>query len=184
MTDTQTTKERIAFLRSLRAVRQFRPDPVPQEAVDDILEVARWSGSAGNRQPWEFVVIRDRNMLRALAAVEGYAGHLAGAALGIVPVMAGERAEQEIYDEGRLCERIMLAALAHRVGSSIGWLVGSGVEDARDLLGIPPERRVRSALSLGYPKEEVRRARTRPGQARKPLTDLLHEERYGTEAKR
>ena len=51
MTDTQTTKERIAFLRSLRAVRQFRPDPVPQEAVDDILEVARWSGSAGNRQP-------------------------------------------------------------------------------------------------------------------------------------
>jgi hypothetical protein len=63
-------------------------------------------------------------------------------------------------------------------------LLGSGVEDAKEILGIPPERRVRSALSLGYPKEEVRRARTRPGQARKPLTDLLHEERYGTEARR
>ena len=184
MTEAQTTKDRIAFLRSLRAVRQFRPDPVPQDVVDDILEVARWSGSAGNRQPWEFVVIRDRNTLRALAAVEGYAGHLAGAALGIVPVMAGERAEQEIYDEGRLCERIMLAALAHGVGSSIGWLVGRGVEDAKEILGIPPQRRVRSALSLGYPKEEVQRARIRPGQARKPLADLLHEERYGTEARR
>ena len=90
MTDTQIAKDRIAFLRGLRAVRQFRPDPIPQEVVDDIFEVARWSGSAGNRQPWEFVVIRDRQTLRTLAAVEGYAGHLAGAALGIVLVMAGE----------------------------------------------------------------------------------------------
>src|SRR5215204_6411586 len=184
MTDSQIAKERIAFLRGLRAVRQFRPDPIPQEVVDDILEVARWSGSAGNRQPWELVVIRDRQTLRTLAAVEGYAAHLAGAALGIVLVMAGKRAEQEIYDEGRLCERIMLAALAHGVGSSIGWLVGSGVEDAKNLLGIPPEHRVRSVLSLGYPKEEVQRSRTRLGQARKPLADLLHEERYGTEARR
>jgi hypothetical protein len=58
------------------------------------------------------------------------------------------------------------------------------VEDAKGILGIPPERRVRSALSLGYPKEEVRRARIRPGQARKPMADLLHEDRYGTDARR
>src|SRR5215218_1104894 len=177
MTETQTTKDRIAFLRSLRAVRQFRPDPVPQEVVDDILEVARWSGSAGNRQPWEFVVIRDRNTLRALAAVEGYAGHLASAALGIVPVMAGERAEQEIYDEGRLCERIMLAALAHGVGSSIGWIVGGGRAAAKEILGIPESRTVRTAISLGYPDESARRRRA--GQVRKPLSEIVHEEQYG-----
>jgi nitroreductase len=179
MTEAQTAKDRIAFLRGLRAVRQFRSDPIPKEVVDDILEVARWSGSAGNRQPWEFVVIHDRQTLRALAAVEGYAGHLVGAALGIVPVMTGERAEQEIYDEGRLCERIMLAAAAYGVGSSIGWFVGSGVEAAKEILGVPPERRVRTALSLGYPDEEARRTRTvRRGQARKSLADLVHEEHY------
>jgi nitroreductase len=178
MTNIQTAKDRIAFLRSLRAVRQFRPDPIPQDVVEDILEVARWSGSAGNRQPWEFVLIRDRNTLRALAAVEGYAGHLAGAALGIMPVMSGERAEQEIYDEGRLSERIMLAAAAYGVGSSIGWFVGSGVEAAKEILCVPHERRVRTALSLGYPDEEARRTRARRGQARKPLADLVHEERY------
>ena len=178
MTDTQIAKDRIAFLRGLRAVRQFRPDPIPQEVVDDIFEVARWSGSAGNRQPWEFVVIRDRQTLRTLAAVEGYAGHLAGAALGIVLVMAGERAEQEIYDEGRLCERIMLAAAAYKVGSSIGWFVGSGVEAVKEILGVPSERRVRTTLSLGYPDEEAQRTRVRRGQARKPLAELVHEERY------
>ena len=115
MTEARTAADLISFLRSLRAVRRFRPDPVPQEVVDDILEVARWSGSASNRQPWDLVVIRDRETLGALARLEGYAGHLAGAPLGIVLVMAGERATQETYDEGRLAERVMLAAWAHGV---------------------------------------------------------------------
>ena len=179
MTDARTVKDRIAFLRSLRAVRQFRPDPIPQEVVDDILEVARWSGSAANRQPWELVVVRDRETLRALAEIKGYASHLAGAPLGIVLVMAGVRPEQETYDEGRLSERIMLTALAHGVGSSIGWIVGDGRAAAKEILRVPPERLVRTAISLGYPDEEAQRSRTRTGQARKPLAQIVHEERYG-----
>jgi nitroreductase len=170
-----TAEDRIAFLRSLRAVRNFRPDPVPQEVVDDILEVARWSGSASNRQPWEIVVIRDRETLEKLSRVEGYAHHLAGATLGMVVVMAGERPTQETYDEGRLAERMMLAALAHGVGSSLGWLVGDGRAAAKEILGIPADRTVRTTISLGYPEARRRRA----GQARKPLSEIVHEERYG-----
>jgi nitroreductase len=90
MSEPSQARERIAFLRSLRAIRQFRPDPIPEEVIADILEVARWSGSASNRQPWEFVVIRERATLAALAGLEGYAHHLAGAALGIVLVMSGD----------------------------------------------------------------------------------------------
>jgi nitroreductase len=174
---TRIAQDRLAFLRSLRAVRSFSPDPVPQEVVDDILEVARWSGSASNRQPWELVVIRDRETLGALARVEGYAGHLADAPLGIVLVMAGERHTQETYDEGRLAERIMLAAHAHGVGSSVGWIVGGGGDAAREILGVPEGRVVRTAISLGYPDEAARRRRA--GQARKPLSEIVHEERYG-----
>lgn len=177
MTDATTAADLIAFLRSLRAVRNFRPDPVPQETVDDVLEVARWSGSAANRQPWELVVIRDREMLGELSRLEGYARHLAGAPLGIVLVMAGERASQETYDEGRLVERVMLAAWAHGVGSSIGWLVGDGRAAAKQILSIPERRTVRTVISLGYPDEGARRSRT--GPARKPLSEIVHEERYG-----
>jgi nitroreductase len=176
MAEAKIAEDRIAFLRSLRAVRSFRPDPVPQEVVDDILEVARWSGSASNRQPWELVVIQDRETLGALARVEGYANHLADAPLGIVLVMAGERAGQETYDEGRLAERVMLAALAHGVGSSVGWIVGGGRDAAREILGVPEGRMVRTAISLGYPDEEARRRRA--GRARKPLSEIVHEERY------
>ncbi len=69
MADARTLRDRIAFLRGLRAVRRFRPNPVPQDAVDDLLEVDRWTGSARNLQPWELVVIRDRERLRVLAEV-------------------------------------------------------------------------------------------------------------------
>lgn len=181
MPDTETTQNIIALLKRLRAVRQFRPDPVPQEVVDAVLEVARWSGSAGNRQPWEFVVIRNRETLQALAALEGFAHHLAGAALGIVLVMASEQGqvEQETYDEGRLSERIMLAASAYGLGSSIGWFTGSGRAAAKTILGVPKGRLVRTAISLGYPDEEAIRARPKHAQARKPLSELVYVERYG-----
>lgn len=179
MSESQTARDRIEFLRGLRAVRHFRPEPLPQTVIDDILEVARWSGSASNRQPWELVVIRDRALLQKLAAVEGYAKHLAGAALGIVLVMAGERPEQETYDEGRLSERIMLAAAAHGVGASIGWLTGAGRAAARALLGIPEGRLARTVISLGYPDEAARKARQRPAQARKSPAEIVHLEQYG-----
>jgi nitroreductase len=171
----------INFLKRLRAVRQFRPDPVPQEVINAVLEVVRWSGSASNRQPWEVVVIRNKETLRVLSAVEGYAAHLAGASLGIVLVMAGDhgQVEQETYDEGRLSERIMLAAAAYGIGSSIGWFRRSGMTDAKAILGIPQERLVRTAISLGYPDEEARRTRPKHAQARKQLSDIVHDERYG-----
>ena len=178
MSAADPARDRIAFLRGLRAVRQFRPDPVPQQVVDDALEVARWSGSARNKQPWEFLVVRDRDTLRALASL-GSTGHLAGAALGIVLVMAGEEEEQETYDEGRLSERIMLAAAAHGVGSCIGWFSGDGRRAAKELLGIPQGRLVRTAISLGYPDEGARRARSKNPEARKPLPALVHEGGYG-----
>jgi nitroreductase len=91
--------------------------------------------------------------------------------------MAGERPTQETYDEGRLAERIMLAALAHGVGSSVGWIVGGGRDAAREILGVPEGRMVRTAISLGYPDEGARRRRV--GQARKPLSEIVHEELYG-----
>ncbi len=179
-TQTENSQQLIMFLRSLRAIRQFRPEPMPEEVMNGILEVVRWSGSASNRQPWELIVIRERAALQKLASFEGFAHHLAGANAGIVLVMAGDQtlAEQEIYDEGRLSERIMLAALAYGVGSSIGWLKGQGIADAKALLGIPAQRRVRTVISLGYPDEEAMRVRPKRTSARKPVSEFVHRERY------
>jgi nitroreductase len=173
-------EQMIVFLRSLRAVREFRQQPVPQEVIDAVLEVVRWSGSASNRQPWEVVVIHDRQTLQALAHCEGFVSHLAGAALGMALVMAGEagQEEQEVFDEGRLSERIMLAASAYEVGSCIGWLKGNGIAEAKNLLGIPEQRRLRTLISLGYPDEEARHARPKRPDVRKPMSEIVRLERY------
>lgn len=91
--------------------------------------------------------------------------------------MVGERATQEACDEGRLSERIKLAAWTHGVGSSIGWFVGDGRAVTREILGIPEGRMVRTAISLGYPDEEARWRRA--GRARKPISEILRGERHG-----
>ena len=124
--------------------------------------------------------MREKETLRSLARCEGYAQHLAGAAMGIVLVMAGEAdlVDQETYDEGRLSERLMLAAEAYGVGSCIGWLRGQGRTDAKTLLGIPQQRLVRTVLSFGYADEEARRAQPKRANARNPLSEIVHCEQY------
>ena len=174
------TAETIEFLRTLRTVRRFTEQPVPQGVLDDLLTVARWSGSANNRQPWVFVVVRDRETLRRLSELEGYVGHLAGAALAIVVVMDGapDQVEQETFDEGVLSQRLQLAAAAHGLGSAIGWFHGEGRQTAKEILGIPRERLVRTALSFGYEDAGAEGARFHPPQARKPLAEIVRDERF------
>ena len=178
---TRYPDDPLDFLKSLRTVRFFEREPVSQRALDDILEVARWSGSARNRQPWKFLVMRDRGTLETLAVLEGYAQHLARAAVGIVLVMAGDPAkfEQETFDEGRLAERISLAAASHGLGAAVGWFTGEGRGAAKRILGIPNERLVRTVLSLGHPVQNPPHGRSKLPQGRKPLSDLVYEEHYG-----
>src|SRR3954469_12280369 len=113
------TAEIIEFLRTLRSVRRFTNRQVPQQSLDDLLTVARWSGSAKNLQPWDFVVISERETLRRLSELPGYVKHLAGAALAIVLVMHGDpdQVEQETFDEGVLSQRLQLGAKIHGLGS-------------------------------------------------------------------
>lgn len=173
--------EAIEFLRKLRSVRRFTDQPVPPQALDDLLLVAQWSGSARNLQPWAFVVVQDREMLRQLSELEGYVSHLGEAALAIVLVMDGhpDMVQQETFDEGVLSQRLQLAAQAHGLGSCIGWFHGEGRSTVKALLGIPEDRLVRTAMSIGYEHAGADGARSHPDQARKPLAELVHYGRFG-----
>jgi nitroreductase len=171
--------DRIAFLRSLRAVREYTPDPIPDDALNDILEVGRWSGSASNRQPAELVVVRDPAVKRQLA--ESGAQPAAGAAVALVIVTPGdpERRDLEIFDDGRLVERLLLAAKAHGLGANIASLKGEGPDAIKRALGIPAERRVWSVVTIGHIDHAARRARPpRPTAGRKPAPEFVHWDRW------
>ena len=166
------------FLRTLRACRTFRPEPVPPEIVSEVLEVARWTGSAKNSQPWELMVVRDRGTLIELSTCGWFAGHLAGAPLAIALLMEGAW-EATGYDEGRLAERVMLAAWGLGVGSCIATIFPDNHDRARDLLGVPSTLRVTTVISLGYPTGPIRLPADSPLRGRKPLDELVSWERYG-----
>jgi nitroreductase len=176
MPDNQCLK----LLRGLRQVREYTPEPVPDDAVQDILEVGRWSGSASNRQSIALVVVRDDAVKRQIA--EGGVRSAAGAALALVLVTTDdpERRELQAFDEGRMAERLMLAANARGLGAGLGTLKGDGPNTIRRALGIPAERRVWVVVTVGHTDVEARRARPRGAAGgRKPMAEFVHWDRYG-----
>lgn len=156
-------------LRSLRQTRQYSGDPVDQADVDQVLEVARWTGSAKNVQPWKFVVVNDSDLIAKLAGLAS--GWLATAPVAIIPALSEPNETWERYDEGRLSERIMLAA--HATGLATGttfFTSDTNVAQAKNLLGIPEEYRVSHAVALGH---AAGRTAGGPAGGRKPLEEIV-----------
>jgi len=186
MTNASKPTQLLDALRSLRAVRRYSTTPVPDDVIQDVLEVGRWTGSGKNTQPWEMLVVRDPNTLRELAGWGQFASHLSGAAFAIGLIMASSNNR---LDAGRLAERLMLAAWCHGVGSCIGSIFPDENEKlAKHRLGVPADREMHTAIAFGYPAD-ARALRVQatptiaavlPSVGRKPLSAVAHLEAYGT----
>ncbi len=173
------SEDLIKFLRNLRAVREYTPQPVSEDVIRDILEVGRWSGSASNWQPSEIVVVRDAAIRQQIA--ENGARPAAGAAAVLLVVTPDdpEKHDLEVFDNGRLIERLLLAAKAHGLGANIATLKGEGPDIIKQSLGIPADRRVWSVVTIGHIDVEARRARPKsPMAGRKESGNFIHWERY------
>jgi nitroreductase len=171
-----------ALIKSLRSVRLFSERAIPDDVLLDILDAGRWAGSAKNTQPWDLIVVKNRQSLAALANCGRYAGHLATATLAIALVMRGDDVSTRM-DEGRLMQNLMLAAWAHGVGSCIASIYPAANEQrARELLGIPKDRHLRTMLSIGYPAgpHALRLPENAPiPRGRRPMADVVSWERFG-----
>ncbi|PSK96461.1 nitroreductase [Murinocardiopsis flavida] len=143
----------LALLRSVRATRWFTDDAVTEAEIAAIVEAARWTGSARNRQPWRLLIATDAAVRARLGGLGAYAGHLAAApvvvALAVDRDLGGADAS---FDEGRLCQTIVLAAHALGLGSCPATIFPEdNVRAAADLLGVGPPWRVEHAIALGRP---------------------------------
>lgn len=167
-----------AVMRRVRAVHEFTDADVPDDAIEEILSVARWTGSAENRQPWRFVVIRARATREALARLAPNAGHIGRAPVAIAIVMPGDRAVLDAFDEGRVTERILIAATALGLASGMGWVPQESRDEARHLLGVPNGRLLRTIVAVGHATEGAAKPRRRGGCARLPLEDLVQRETW------
>ena len=159
-----------------RNVRSFADRPVPAADLDRILEAGRRAPSSQNWQPWDFIIVTDREQLRALAKVWRGAGHVATSAATIAVI--GPRADNEFgraqFDLGQATMAMLLAAADLGIGSC-----HAGVADlplARDVLGLPEDRDWALLISLGYPADRPLVPIRNP--KRRPFSDVVHRGRW------
>jgi nitroreductase len=158
-------------VRTLLAVRGYQDKPIPEAVVRRIVEAGRLTGSGMNRQPWHFIVVRERETLRSLGAVASSGSYVAQAPLAIV--VATDKTRFAVSDASRAIQSMLLTAWADGVGSN--WVGFGGLEKAKPLLDVPAGLEVLAILPFGYPARPVGRGK----KQRKSLREVAHLERYG-----
>lgn len=168
----------LKVLKSLRQSRRFDGQPIPANDLQTILEIARWTGSARNRQPWQLIVIQDKRTLVTLGDIRDLNAWMASASCAIAIAMSVPAPLGADYDEGRLSERIMLAAAALGVQSGTAWYVDDEqVAKAKATLELPEDLSVKSLVVLGYAESASGFV---GGGGRKSLTEIVSYEVFGS----
>ena len=166
--------ELMDVIRQRRSIRKYKPDPVPQEALDYVLEAARLAPSWANTQCWKFIVVTDPKVKNELAKAgnewTAHAPVLIAACAD--PSEPGTKGDQAYYmlDIGIAMEHLILAASERGLGTCwIGWFE----EDvAKRALGVPEGIRVVAFTPLGYPNEAP------SPKPRKALSEIVCSNRY------
>jgi nitroreductase len=171
----------LALLKSRRSIRRYRPDPVPEEALQQVLDAGRWAPSASNRQPWSFVVVRDPAIRQQVAQHAAFF-FIRWAQVGEAPVviaLCGD-VRNPAYrtflheDLGLAGAQMMLQAKALGLGTC--WVGGLDRQAIAAILRLPPDVELVGLITLGYPAEDP------PAPARKPLAQFVHYDVYGNRA--
>ena len=145
-----------------RTIRRFKPDPVPRELLERLVDAGRLAPSAANLQPLEFIVVDGAGPGSAIFPCLKWAAYITPAGdprpgeepTAYVVTLANTKIREKMfeYDVGAAMENMILAALAEGVGSC--WLLSIDRDELRAILGVPEHYRIDSVLALGYPAED------------------------------
>ena len=174
-------------IKGRRSIRKYRPDPVPEEALQAILEAIQWAPSWANTQCWEVILVRDPTLKAELTKTLPK-GNPAAASMTEAPVIlvlcgikgvsgyykgqsATEKGDWLMFDTALAMENLCLAAHASGLGTVIVGLLDH--RKAAEVLRVPPSVEVVAMTPLGYPAGEGSRPR------RKEFSRFVFHEMYG-----
>ena len=136
-------------VRTRLTVREFKPDPVPDDVVHKLVLAGQWSASSRNLQPWRFIVIRDRDTLAAIGDIASSGRFIADAPMAIAIAM--DNADRPDLDTGRAMQQIELVAWEEGLGTCfVGLRLAEQNRRVKDLLGIPEDLELVTVLPFGY----------------------------------
>jgi nitroreductase len=157
-------------VRTVLAVRSYQEKSVPADVVRKIIEAGRLTASSRNSQPWHFIVVEDRGMLKQLGTASPTGSYIAQAPLAVV--VAIEKSPYAVSDASRAIQSMILTAWSAGIGSN--WVGFLGLDAVRPLLGIPESLDVLAVIPFGYPMEKKAGGK----KNRKPLSEVAHRGRF------
>lgn len=169
-------RQRVRPLLRTRQFRQFTAEPVASEDLEALADVARWSGSSSNSQPWRFILLRDEELIRHIGELglpQTRSLATATAAIAIVLPEDEGRVVGHAYDDGRAAERTLVGAEMLGLGAGIAWITPTVRPTVGQLLGLPAGHYVRTIIAVGHPTEAARQPKSAPGTARLPRDQVV-----------
>ncbi|MFA5361705.1 MAG: nitroreductase family protein [Candidatus Omnitrophota bacterium] len=143
-----------------RSIRRYSEKPVSREIIKELLEAAMSAPSAGNEQPWQFVVIDNRQVLAEIPKIHPHAGMVKDAPAAIL--VCGDLKKEVhkgfwVQDCSAAAENILIAVAEKGLGAVwVGFYPeGNRVTAARKLLGIPEYVVPLALIPVGYPAQEL-----------------------------
>lgn len=155
-------------IQKRRSVRKYTGDPIPREDLKKIVDAGRLAASGYNRQPWDFIVVMDREMIMKLMMAADWMDNAAA----VIAVVIDTSAEFWLEDGSAAVENMLIASTALGYGSC--WLEGDTVpleEQLKAILGVPEDRRLLTLVPVGVPAEW-------PVKEKKSLEEVIHWEKW------
>jgi nitroreductase len=165
-------------IKDRRSIRRYKSLPVEEEKLERILESARIAPSAGNRQPWHFIIIKDNDVKKQLKEAGFYISQRETEWLYNAPVIIGifgEASKSWVRKDGKdyrdvdtsiAFEHLVLAATAEGLGTC--WIGAFDPDAAKSILGIPDGIEPIAFTPLGYPDEFP------SARPRKDFIEIIH----------
>ena len=157
--------------RTVLSVREYQDRPIPPDVMRRVVEAAHLTASAGNRQPWHFVLVENQDALRELAGLVRTGPYISGSHAAVIVAVEKATGKADV-DAARAIQSMILVAWAERVGSN--WTGFGGLEGVRQWAGLPDTLDVLAVVPFGYPKRKVGLGKKK----RKPFDEVVSVERY------
>ena len=178
----------IESIQRRRSIRKYTSAPIAPEKLQSVFEAGRLAPSGNNKQPWKFIVVQSEEQRRAVMEASHNQTWMMTAPAFIVavadmaarspsdlPIYVDENSphwelKRAIRDTAIAVENLLLEADAQGLGTCwVGLFVQSEI---RPVLGIPDDKFVVAVIPIGYPAEQP------AARPRKPLTDIVHDEKW------
>lgn len=156
-------------IKERRSIRNYENKAVKKTQIKKLLDAARWAPSASNNQPWEFIVIRDKQIKEEIARIKGQ-HFIAEAPVVIAFVTSPSTSHFHKVDGSLATQNFQLAAWEMGLGTC--WIGTFDRKKVKKLLNVPEEKHLLTVMPLGYPAEERQ-------STRKPLQKCIYWNKYG-----